>query len=211
MSRHISETDLALFVSGDLSLWNRMMVRLHTDRCATCGRLVDAYRQDRKQVRDASTRLPEGLDWNRLASEMTANIRVGLAAGECVAPRTRKSPALNWRPAMVVAGLSAVLVLAWWLNMPPAQTQELGRAMHAVWNARGNAGNPMHQAMIEERGPVVEATSSGIEVRENGSSLGVSQGETRPLTVSVNVQGSASARYVDADTGQMTITTVYVQ
>jgi hypothetical protein len=211
MNSHISETDLALFVSGDLSLWNRLKVRLHTDRCANCARLVKSYRQDGNQFRDVSTRLPEGLDWNRLASEMTANIRVGLAAGECVAPRARKSPTLNWRPAVVVAGLSAVLVLAWWLNMPPAQTQELGRAMHAVWNARGNAGTSVHQAMLDERGPVVEANSSGIEVRENGNSLGVSQGATRPLTVSVNVQGSASARYVDADTGQMTITSVYVQ
>jgi hypothetical protein len=64
---------------------------------------------------------------------------------------------------------------------------------------------------MEERGPVVEATSSGIELRENGSSLGVSQGAARPLAVSVSVQGSASARYVDSDTGQMTITSVYAQ
>jgi hypothetical protein len=64
---------------------------------------------------------------------------------------------------------------------------------------------------MEERGPVVEATSSGIELRENGSSLGVSQGASRPLAVSVSVQGSASARYVDSDTGQITITSVYAQ
>jgi hypothetical protein len=211
MTRHVSETDLALFVSGDLSLLNRIKVRLHADRCANCAGLLKTYRQDRNQFREVSSRLPEGLDWNRLASEMTANIRVGLAAGECVAPRARKSPALNWRPAVAVAGLSAVLVFAWWLNMPPAQTQELGRAMHAVWNARSDAGNTVRQGGMDGPGPVVEATSSGIEVRENGSSFGVSQGAARPLTVSVNVQGSASARYVDADTGQMTITSVYVQ
>jgi hypothetical protein len=58
---------------------------------------------------------------------------------------------------------------------------------------------------------VVSATSSGIELRENGSALAVSQGAARPVAVSVSTQGSASARYVDTDTGQVTITSVYVQ
>ena len=58
---------------------------------------------------------------------------------------------------------------------------------------------------------MVEATPSGIALYENGSSLGVSQGNAEPVNVSVSAPGSASARYVDADTGQMTITSVYVQ
>ncbi len=213
MTKHILESDAALFVSGDLGLGGRLMVRLHVNGCERCRRVIEVYRHDRAQIRKVAGELPEGLDWNRLASEMTANIRVGLAAGECVAPRSRKSLAWNWRPAAVVAGLSVVLMGSWWLNMPPAQTQELGRAMHAIWNARGsNAGMTIHHGMErDERGPVVEATASGIELRENGNSLGVSQGGTRPLTVSLNVQGSASARYADADTGQITITSVYTQ
>lgn len=76
--------------------------------------------------------------------------------------------------------------------------------MTAIWHGHGSV-------MQEERGLVVEATSSGIELRENGGTLGVSQGAARPLAVSVSVQGSASARYINADTGQMTITSVYAQ
>jgi len=133
---------------------------------------------------------------------MAANIHLGLAAGECVAPRRRKPVTLGWRPAAVMAGLSCVLALAWWLNMPRETTESLGHALTAIWH--GGAVTP-------ERGLVVEADSSGIELRENGNSLGVSQGSTRPVAVSVSVQGSASARYVNADTGQITITSVYAQ
>ena len=34
---------------------------------------------------DLAAELPADLNWNRLAQEMTGNIRVGLAAGECIA------------------------------------------------------------------------------------------------------------------------------
>jgi hypothetical protein len=149
--------------------------------------------------------MPESVNWDRLAAEMTANIRVGLAAGECVAPRARKS-SFGWRPAAAMAGLAAVLVTAWWLNMPPSTTQSLGRAMSAIMRGRESVAMP-----IEDRGMMVEASSSGVELRENGNMLGVTQGAARPLAVSISAQGSASARYIDADTGQITITSVYAQ
>jgi len=209
MKRHVPETDLALYVSGDLSFWRLLRVHLHVDRCERCRKLTEIYRHDRGRILEVANELPEGLDWNRLAAEMTANIRVGLAAGECVAPRPRRAAFPGWRPAAVVAGVAMLISGAWWLNMPAAQTQELGRALHAVWNARSAMG--VRHGALDESGPVVEATSSGIELRENGSSLGVSQGAARPLAVSVSVQGSASASYVDSDTGQMTITSVYTQ
>ncbi len=200
---HVAESDLALYVSGDLNLIRRMLVRLHVSGCDRCRRRVEAYRADRKAIKEIAAELPEHVNWDRLAAEMTANIRVGLAAGECVAPRRRKVTTLGWRPAAAMAALSCVLALAWWLNMPRETTESLGRAMKAVWHG-GSVAAP-------ERGLIVEADSTGIELRENGSSLGVSQGSTQPLAVSVSVQGSASARYVNADTGQMTITSVYAQ
>ncbi len=207
MTAHIAETNLALYVSGDLPLWRAALMRLHVTQCRWCRKRADAYRSDRAQIRRIAAEMPDGLndaDWDRLAAEMTANIRVGLAAGECVAPRRRKPVTLGWRPAAAMAGLAVVLASAWWLNMPPSTTQALGRAMTAIWHGHGSV-------MPEERGLVVEATSSGIELRENGGTLGVSQGTARPVAVSVSVQGSASASYVNADTGQMTITSVYAQ
>ncbi len=46
---------------------------------------------------------------------------------------------------------------------------------------------------------------------KNGSAMGVSSSNTQPVATSVSFNGSASARYVDDDTGQVTISTVYVQ
>ena len=41
--------------------------------------------------------------------------------------------------------------------------------------------------------------------------LGLEQSGMRPVLFSVSAQGSASARYVDEETGQITITAVYEQ
>ena len=207
MSRHVPESGLALYVSGDLGWWSRAAARMHMNGCESCRKRMVAYRADQRQIREAAAEMPEDVDWDRLAAEMTANIRVGLAAGECVAPRSRQGAVLSWRPAAVMAGAAVLLAGAWWLNMPSAETQALGRAMRAIWHGRA----VMPRMGMEERGPVVSASSSGIELRENGSALGVSQGTARPVAVSVSMQGSASARYVDTDTGQVTITSVYVQ
>jgi hypothetical protein len=152
--------------------------------------------------------LPAGVSWDRLASEMAANIRVGLAAGECVAPRrpARAYPAA-WRIATTLAALSALLVFAWWLNVPPSETVALKGAMKKVAHALPWPGT----GMLEDRGPLVEVSAAGIQLRENGGVLGMSQGVARPVSVTLSVQGSARARYVDADTGQVTITGVYAQ
>jgi len=144
------------------------------------------------------------VNWDRMAAEMTANIRVGLAAGECVAPKTRKATFHGWRPAAVVAGLAVLLVTGWWLNMPPQETQALGRVARVLMRGHGGVA-------LEEQGPTVQANAYGIELRENGGTMGVSQGTAQPVAVSLSVQGSARAHYVDADTGQVTITSVYVQ
>ncbi len=199
---HVPESDLALYASGDLGLMRRMRVRLHVSGCVPCTKRVESYRADRRAIREIAAKMPAHVDWDRLAAEMTANIHVGLAAGECVAPRRRKHVPIGWRPAAAMAGLSVVLGLAWWLNMPPETTRSLGHALTAV--VHGGSVAP-------ERGLVVKADSTGIELTENGNSLGVVQGSNRPVAVSVSAQGSASARYVNADTGQMTITSVYAQ
>src|SRR5579872_2606663 len=136
MNRHVKEIDLALLVSGDLSLWSQAAARLHLSGCEDCRARVEGYRFDRQRLKEDAAQVPPGVNWDRLAQEMTANIRVGLAAGECVAPRSRKITALGWRPAAVIAGLCVLLVGGWWLNIPPAQTQALGHAMQTLWRGR---------------------------------------------------------------------------
>lgn len=212
MNGHVKETDLALYASGDVSLWQRAAIHLHVRQCERCREIVGEFRTDAKVLREASAALPEGLDWARLSAEMTANIRVGLEAGECVTPRrSRKAiPASipqRWRPVALASAVAGVLTLmmagAWWLNVPTQDTQALNRAMHSILHGRA--------AISDERGAVIEASSDGIELRKDGSALGVSQDAARLMTVSVSTQGSASAHYVDQDTGQVTITSVYAQ
>jgi hypothetical protein len=207
MSGHFSETDLALFVSGDLSLWRGAVARLHVARCERCRRHAQEFRADRDRLRRIASELPSSVDWDRMAAEMTANIHLGLSAGECVAPRRRKSPVMSWRPAAVMAGVVVLLAAGWWLNMPDSTTRALARALTAVVHGHGSV-NPVP---ADETGTVVSANDKGIELRENGATLGISQGSAPPLAVSVSMRGSASARYVDSETGQVTITSVYAQ
>jgi alkylhydroperoxidase family enzyme len=220
---HVSQSDLALYAAGDLLLWRRIRVRLHVSACRDCSDVAEAHRADRGRLRQSADAMPEGLDWNRLSAEMTANIHLGLEAGECVTPRDRRTPifkphegwaarffeSLSWKPAAVVAGVTMLLAGSWWLNVPAADSQSLMRAFRAIASG-GRDRLPQGVRLIDDRMPIVEVTASGISIRENGSALGVSAGP-RPVAVSVSVQGSANAHYVDADTGQVTITSVYVQ
>jgi hypothetical protein len=183
---HPFDTELALYAAGDLRGWERIKTAVHVRGCQSCKASVAAFHSDQEQLRDSVDAMPTGVNWDRLAAEMSANIRVGLAAGECVAPsgsRESASSVWSWKPAGAFAGLTLVFGAAWWLNMP----------------------------VLEDRGPVLEASSDGIEFRENGSSLGVSTGDALPVATSVSFGGSASARWIDDDTGQVTITTVYRQ
>ena len=203
MSRHAMEADLALYAAGDLPFWRGALVKLHVRRCKECRSLVDALRADRDELRRSADTLPDNLDWDQLAAEMTANIRVGLAAGECVTPRERKVASISWRPAAIAAGLVVMLAGAWWLNIPRTDTETIGRALH---NLATGQRTPQ-----EESGPVVGASFSGVETRANGAQMGIDQNGLHPVMFSVSTQGSASARYVDQDTGQVTITAAYVQ
>jgi hypothetical protein len=207
-AKHILETDLALFASGDIPMWRQPLVRLHFAGCGPCQARIAAYREDQETIRRIAAEMPMGVSWDRLAAEMTANIRVGLAAGECVAPRRqRRTFPAGWRMAAAMAGFSALLVSAWWLNMPASETAALGGAMKKIAHALPWPG----AGILEDRGPLVEVSAAGIQLRENGGVLGMSQGVARPVSVTLSVQGSARARYVDSETGQVTITGVYAQ
>jgi len=229
MIKHTPDTDLALYCAADLPVWRRTRVWLHVRACDACRARMQSFHADRRQRLGGAEDLPEGLDWDRLSAEMAANIHLGLAAGECVAPRSRRAsrqaqrqaqlPAwkrateglaggwgIAWRPAALVAGLVVVVSAAWWLNVPRADTEALSRVMHGI--AHGGRRSVLAE---DPPGPVIEATSAGVELRENGGALQVSQSGLHPLTVSVSVQGSASAHYIDTDTGQVTITSVYAQ
>jgi hypothetical protein len=225
IAHHIPETDLALFISGDLSMWAYVRINLHVTHCEACRERIEVYRSGRQRLKQAAGEMPEGADWDRLAAEMTANIRVGLAAGECVAPRRGK---LDWKPSAgylsrvhgwravaawggITAGAAALLSVAFLLNLPASDGDSIARFLHTLVQGGGRSTSARAISAREDRGPVVEASSNGVELRENGVVVSIPQAPTRPVAITVSAPGSASARYVDDDTGQMTISSVYVQ
>jgi hypothetical protein len=186
--KHPSEIDLSLFAGRDLSLLEDWRVGRHVRYCDSCAGVVRSFRAAGEELRGSLQDLPEGLNWDRLASEMTGNIHVGLAAGECVAPVIARSQRLNgWRTAAVMASVTVLLMGGWWLNIPPRQS--IAKA------------------------PVVllENTSNGIELRQDGSSLTLMHSRGGKSVVLASSPGSFQARYVDEETGQVTINKVYAQ
>jgi hypothetical protein len=208
---HLFETQLALQATGELGWWRAPLARLHLARCMRCRERAEVYKAGPTEVRRIAAELPPGLNWDRLANEMAANIHVGLAAGECVIPRKapRRIPGLRLATAGV--GLAALLAVAWWLNTPAQDTQSLGRALKAMAMRPFEGGLRSHLLTWDEQRSTVAVSAQGIELRENGTRLGVSQGTARPVAVTLSVKGAARARYVDAETGQVTITSVYAQ
>ena len=121
--RHISETDLALASAGDLGLAGRLRVWFHTLRCGQCAAALAQYAEIGRALRDSSAddTLSPGA-WAGLSREMTANIRLGLAAGRIVNPlpeaRALTPDPAGWRVAVVMATLTVVLTSGWLLRRP---------------------------------------------------------------------------------------------
>ena len=209
MIRHTAETDLALYASGDLPVWRRLAAGWHVRGCEECRRLLETFRADRDGLHQSADRLPEDIlpmDWDRLSAEMTANIHVGLAAGECVTPRAPKVATLTWwQPAAAAAGVLVLIAGAWWLNVPRSDTETIVHALQGI--VTGQRGTVAQ----EDRGPMVRSSAAGVELVENGGRMKIEQSGLQPVMYSVSTQGSASTRWVDEDTGQVTITAVYVQ
>jgi hypothetical protein len=181
---HLSETERALYGSGDMGPIDRLRLRAHLSRCEECRREVEAYRGQGAWLAGAARQLPEGVAWGRLAAEMRANIRLGLAAGECVATPVEERPRAGWRVAAALASAVMIFLSAMLMRVPPARSPTPGVRL--------------------------EANTRGIELRENGRSMTLMHGAAGAV-VSVSTEGSLRARYLDSETGQVTIHHVYAQ
>lgn len=186
---HPSDAKLALFAGGDLDWLERWTIRRHVGRCERCTGEVDAYLAARAGLERQTQSLPPGLQWERLAAEMTANIHLGIEAGECVAAGgVRLRPErIGWRAVAVMAGMTGVLLTAWLWN--PAERRD-----------------PAVQAAAELR-----TTAAGIELSDNGHALTLMHTRGRQKPIIVSAPGTLRARYVDSETGQITINNVYTE
>ena len=219
---HPAPEQLALYSGGDLGRWDCWRISRHIARCARCRREVQSLRDASSQMRDLAHETPDGIpDWERLAEEMTGNIRVGLAAGEAISifdkpvrGRHRLSRGLHWgfrwNAALVALGATAVFAVAFWTSLPPQQAGHLLGSLERIRTER--IGTLLHSSAAAKapalEDVVIEASSSGTQVKENGRAMSLLP-RSDGLTVSVSMPGSAGVRYVDTDTGQVTTNKVY--
>jgi hypothetical protein len=187
--KHPNQATLALHAGGDLGPIARWRARRHLARCAECREEVAGFEQLRQLLPSLDD--AQDIHWNRLAAEMKANIRLGLAAGECVRADEPAGAGLIWPGARVGVALAsaAVLLAAGLVLLRPGPI--------AAW----------------ETGVVVQATADGIQVREGGQSLGLMHSGTsrEAVTYQAGAQGSVEARYVDSETGYVTVNKVEVE
>lgn len=211
--KHSSEIQLALFAGGDLGLWDRWQVRRHVSRCSACNTQVQTLKSASEQLREVAAELPKDLNWDRLSDEMTGNIRVGLAAGEAIARFDkpilgRGSRRLGWNAGLVLAGATAIFGIAFWTSLPQPQADKLVAVFQRI--RAGRIGTLVPRTGLPQDGVVMlEASSSMIEVKENGRTLSLMHPQSDGVTVSISMKGSAGVRYVDADSGQVTTNKVY--
>ncbi len=189
---HPHEADLALYAGGDLGLLTRLRLRAHLSGCSDCRRSVEEFHAAIEALRREQLEMSRGLRWDRLASEMTANIHLGVAAGECVGPVAVQRIRPRWQKAVILAPvlvpLIVLVVIGVYIQRPQQQPA-------SGW--------------VE--GTVVEATSEGIEWKQGDRMLSLRHPTAEDVTYVVNTQGTVRARYVDSETGQVTIHNVYAQ
>jgi len=188
--KHPSQATLALHAGDDLGVLARWRVERHLAGCDRCRDEVEAYRAARR-IAPELAEIPE-IAWSRLAADMKANIRLGVAAGECV--RGGEEPQPLWsgfRPAAAVAGIVVLLGAGALLERPRPQLQTVRR-----------------------EGLVVQSIAGGVQVRDGGEAIGlkhVNVQDASDVTYTVSAQGAMRARHVDPDTGQVTINSVYAE
>jgi hypothetical protein len=185
--RHPTQATLALHAGADLGAFARWRAERHVSRCEQCREEIAAYRRMRSILPDLAE-TPE-IQWNRLAAEMKANIRLGLAAGECVrdASATRRRPVSGWRAGIVFASIAALIAAGISIERPAPVPHD-------------------------PPGIIAEATpdSGGIQMREGRQALLLLHPEGRHVTYSAGAQGSMEARYVDSQTGYVTVNKIDV-
>lgn len=187
--KHPNQATLALHAGGDLGFFARWATERHLSQCDRCRDEAAAF----ESLREILPELAETPDvpWTRLAAEMKANIRLGLAAGECV--RTGAQPL---RDTPLFAGARAVVALA---------------SVAALLVAVLVLQHPAPMVTVHAEGVELKSTFDGIEVGEGEKVLRLLHGVSRDADVTYTpaAQGSMRARYVDPQTGYVTVTNVY--
>jgi len=188
--RHPNQATLALHAGGDLGPIRSWWTARHLARCAECRDEVAGYTEMREILPELAE-LPE-ISWSRMAAEVKANVRLGLEAGECVRDAEmplHRASMTGWRAAVAFASVIVLVGGCLVLEHPAPQPPRMAQT-------------------------VVESTREGIEWQAgNDRMLGLMNGGAQKAVYTLGAQGSMGARYIDPETGAVTINTVteYVQ
>jgi len=189
MTTHPSGAVLALFAGGELRSVLRWRVERHVAACSECRREVSEFSELRAAVPVMME--PPEISWTKLAAEMKANIRLGLEAGECVnGGRSVRHGVFSVR-ALAVCGSLALLLVAFLLERPTPRVEPVEVSEPAF----------------------LESSGSGIQVKSGDQSIILLNTRARNARdVNYLASGNAMrARYVDTETGYVTINNVYAQ
>jgi anti-sigma factor RsiW len=186
--RHPGRETLALHAGGDLGRFQAWRTARHLERCTECREEVAAFEEMREALPQLNE-MPE-VRWDRIGAEMSANIRLGLAAGECVReasePRGRYPLFMGARTAIALASLCAVVAAALVLQHPTP---------------------PVMSAGI----PIAQITQDGIQTRAGNQGFALIHTNAHGVTHTVGAEGTMGASYVDPSTGYVTMTKVYAE
>jgi hypothetical protein len=206
MPLHPTIETLALYSKGDLPLLSRLRTGRHVAHCGNCEQRVLLFRSAIAELKqEANSQTLTGFEaiahWPELEREMMGNISVGLDAALCIENVGRKRT-LFYRFAMA-AGLTALFAGGWVTHIPREETSRL------LASLRGAGGGFMGMDKPRVTGTVLRSTPEGIAVRTQSATLTI----LHPNSAVISLSGTSgvSARYIDEETGQVTITKVYGQ
>ena len=201
---HPSTRKLALLAGGELGWWQKLRAGHHVASCRECRADLESLRDARLEAADLAQEMPPGVHWETLAAEMKANIRLGIEAGQIVAPASTSAARARakedeaefetcgsfFKPVVALASVAVFLYGATWM-------------LSTRGKSAARAGDVM-----------VATTGEGIEFKHGASSMTLFHQGGKPVAVEVSSgarSGAASlrAQYVDEDTGEVTIHHVY--
>jgi hypothetical protein len=162
--------------------------------CEACRQREQAYRAMSASLRAAQQQMPAGVAWEKVAAEMRANIHLGLTAGRIAGGAEEKRRRFwppDWQMAGATAAMLVVVMSGWLLQTRPAAAPD--------------------QQIATNQEIVLRASGTGLALEENGRALTLVHGETGAVLVTAGAQGSLRARYLDEDTGEVTIHHVYAK
>ena len=199
---HPDDAQVALYAAGDLSWTSRWRLERHLTRCKSCDARLAAFRRAATELRrearaETLTGFEAIADWRRLEREMLGNIAVGVAAARCI-DHVGRGRMLVMRGALAL-GVLALFIAGWATHIPREQTDHITSSLRQVIGLEPR----------QPQGTVVRTVPDGIAVRSQGVTLTIMHPPSAVLSVSG--RSAVSARYIDEETGQVTITKVYGQ